>query len=120
MLPRSVVGPVFCAFLAGLSSQASQLPSTATATWLSGTRPMKFASLSTEQGLSQNTVLCALQDRQGFMWFGTQDGLNRFDGYGFTIYRHDNADPGSLRDNYILSLCEDRAGVLWVGTNKGG
>ena len=84
------------------------------------TRPLKFARLSTDQGLSQNTVLCALQDRQGFMWFGTQDGLNRFDGYGFTVYRHDEADPGSLRDNYILSLYEDRAGELWVGTNKGG
>jgi two-component system, sensor histidine kinase ChiS len=83
-------------------------------------RPLKFARLSIEQGLSQNTVLCALQDRQGFMWFGTQDGLNRFDGYGFTVYRHDETDPGSLRDNYILSLYEDRAGVLWVGTNKGG
>ncbi|MGH9834117.1 MAG: ligand-binding sensor domain-containing protein [Blastocatellia bacterium] len=92
----------------------------AAAAWLSAGRAPKFERLSTEQGLSQNTVLCALQDRQGFMWFGTQDGLNRFDGYGFTIYRHDEADPGSLRDNYILSLYEDRAGVLWVGTNKGG
>ena len=88
--------------------------------WLRAERPLKFERLSTEQGLSQNTVLCALQDRQGFMWFGTQDGLNRFDGYGFTVYRHDDADPRSLRDNYILSLYEDRTGVLWVGTNKGG
>jgi signal transduction histidine kinase/ligand-binding sensor domain-containing protein len=88
--------------------------------WLTAERPLKFEHLSTAQGLSQNTVLCALQDRQGFMWFGTQDGLNRYDGYEFRIYRHSETEPGSLRDNYILSLFEDRAGTLWVGTNKGG
>ena len=54
------------------------------------------------------------------MWFGTQDGLNRYDGYEFRIYRHAESQPGSLRDNYILSLFEDRAGTFWVGTNKGG
>ncbi len=82
--------------------------------------PVKFVHLSTAEGLSQSTVLCAAQDRLGFLWFGTQDGLNRYDGYGFTVFRHDDADPGSLRDNYILSLYVDREGVLWVGTNKGG
>ncbi|MCW5971371.1 MAG: hypothetical protein KIT57_22920 [Blastocatellales bacterium] len=94
--------------------------STPSAVWLNALRPVKFTSLTTEDGLSQNTVLCMLQDRQGFMWFGTQNGLNRFDGYSFNVYRHDAADPGSLRDNYVLSLYEDRGGVLWVGTNKGG
>lgn len=83
-------------------------------------RPVQVAHLAIAQGLSQNTVLCVLQDRQGFMWFGTQDGLNRYDGYEFRVYRHMETEPGSLRDNYILSLYEDRAGTLWVGTNKGG
>ena len=82
--------------------------------------PFKFDHLSTEQGLSQRTILCILQDRHGFMWFGTQDGLNKYDGQHFTIYRRDEADERSLLDNYILSLFEDRAGHLWVGTNKGG
>ena len=88
--------------------------------WLTVERPLKFEHLSIAEGLSQNTVLCALQDRQGFMWFGTQDGLNRYDGYEFRIYRHVETQPGSLGDNYILSMFEDHTGTLWVGTNKGG
>jgi ligand-binding sensor domain-containing protein/signal transduction histidine kinase len=101
--------------------QTTAVPAPTTiAEWLARERPLRFESLSTKQGLSQSTVLCALQDRQGFMWFGTQDGLNRFDGYEFRVYRHVETVPGSLRDNYILSLYEDRAGTLWVGTNKGG
>lgn len=101
--------------------QPAAAPSPTTiAEWLASERLLHFESLSTKQGLSQTTVLCALQDRQGFMWFGTQDGLNRFDGYEFRVYRHFETEPGSLRDNYILSLYEDRAGTLWVGTNKGG
>ena len=90
--------------IANRTSEPGQFRSSQAAAWLAAARPLKFTHLSTEHGLSQNTVLCALQDRQGFMWFGTQDGLNRFDGYDFTIYRHDDSDPGSLRDNYILSL----------------
>jgi signal transduction histidine kinase/ligand-binding sensor domain-containing protein len=103
-----------------VNSQAGQLETALPAQWLNSERPLKFEHLSTAQGLSQSTVLCILQDRQGFMWFGTQDGLNRYDGYEFRIYRHVETEPGSLRDNYILSLFEDRAGTLWVGTNKGG
>ena len=66
----------------------------------------KFDHLTQKQGLSQNTVLCILQDRQGFMWFGTQDGLNRYDGYDFTVFRHDPADPKSLTENFIVYLAE--------------
>lgn len=73
-----------------------------------------------EHGLSQSSVWCMMQDRQGFMWFGTADGLNRFDGYTFRIFRHRANDSRSLRSNTIRSLCEDRdSGVIWVGTNLG-
>ncbi len=81
---------------------------------------LKFEHLSVEQGLSQNTVQCVLQDRQGFMWFGTQDGLNKYDGFGFVVYKPDPQSPLSLSDNRIESLYEDRAGVLWIGTRNGG
>ena len=61
-----------------------------------------------------------LQDRNGFMWFGTQDGLNRFDGHEFELWQHDPNDPSSLGHSWILSLLEDRNGDLWVGTKGGG
>ena len=80
----------------------------------------KFQSLRNEQNLSQSSVRCILQDSRGFIWFGTQDGLNKFDGYSFTIYRHDEEDPGSLSNNSIAALYEDKSGVIWVGTVGGG
>ncbi len=80
----------------------------------------KFHHLSIYDGLSQGTVNTILQDRQGFMWFGTQDGLNRYDGYTFTIYKYSPDDPNTLGGNYISSLCEDREGIIWIGTNNGG
>ncbi len=75
-----------------------------------------FEHLGVNDGLSQGSVTCILQDRLGFMWFGTQDGLNRYDGYNIKVYRHDPADPKSLNENFIISLIEDRNGTLWVGT----
>jgi ligand-binding sensor domain-containing protein len=81
---------------------------------------VKFERLSIDQGLSQNTIYCALQDRHGFMWFGTQDGLNRYDGYNFTVFRNRSQDVTSLSNNFVSSLFEDRAGRLWVGTANGG
>ncbi len=83
-----------------------------------GADPVRFKRLS--QGLSQSTVNAILQDRRGFMWFGTQDGLNRFDGYAFTVYRHDPSDPNSIHDNYIWTMAEDAVGDLWIGTLNGG
>lgn len=80
----------------------------------------RFERLSIEHGLSQNTVTAILKDHQGFMWFGTRDGLNRFDGYQFRIFRHQPQQPGSISDNYIWALFEDEQGVLWVGTANGG
>ncbi len=79
-----------------------------------------FARLSIEQGLSQSIVECILQDSKGFMWFGTQDGLNKFDGYKFTVLRQDPANPNSLNGNWVLSLCEDRSGLIWIGLFNGG
>ncbi len=79
-----------------------------------------FQRLSIEQGLPQSTVTCILQDRQGFMWFGTQGGLARYDGHGFTVYKHDRLDPDSLAGDYIRALLEDDAGDLWIGTEAGG
>ncbi|MGB8951476.1 MAG: two-component regulator propeller domain-containing protein [Candidatus Aminicenantales bacterium] len=82
--------------------------------------PIQFYRLSIQHGLSQSSVNCILQDRKGFIWIGTQDGLNRYDGYNFTIYKSVPDDPRSLGDNNILSICEDRAGRLWIGTYGGG
>ena len=80
---------------------------------------VKFTHLSNLDGLSQSTVQAILKDRYGFMWFGTQDGLNRYDGYSFKVYRHTPKDTTSLRRSHILSLYEDRQGNLWVGTVNG-
>jgi ligand-binding sensor domain-containing protein len=79
-----------------------------------------FARLSIEEGLSQSIVECILQDSRGFMWFGTQDGLNRYDGYKFVVLRQNPKDPNSLNSNWVLSLCEDRTGLIWIGMFNGG
>jgi diguanylate cyclase (GGDEF)-like protein len=82
-------------------------------------RSIHFDRLSLEQGLSQATVNCILQDRRGFMWFGTEDGLNRYDGYAFSTFKHEEANPSSLSHNFVSALLEDREGFLWVGTRGG-
>ena len=80
----------------------------------------KFTHLSIEDGLSQTTVTTILQDRHGFMWFGTQDGLNRYDGYSFVVYRNDPNDLNSLGGNQIRKIVQDASGILWIGTSGGG
>lgn len=75
-----------------------------------------FRHYTNKQGLSHNTVYCAWQDKQGFMWFGTEDGLNRFDGLHFRTYRYNSHDSSSLSHDRIVSLFEDSAGRLWVCT----
>jgi ligand-binding sensor domain-containing protein/signal transduction histidine kinase len=86
-----------------------------------GTTPPegRFSRYSTDQGLSESSAEVILQDRRGFIWVGTTDGLNRFDGYEFRIYRNDPTDPKSLSDDSISDLLEDSAGRLWVGTERG-
>jgi len=80
---------------------------------------LAFRRIGTEQGLSQCTVLSMLQDQYGFMWFCSQDGLNRYDGYTFTVYKHRSEDSTSLSSSLTITLYEDRQGVLWVGTYNG-
>jgi ligand-binding sensor domain-containing protein len=77
--------------------------------------------LGVEQGLSQSSAYALLQDARGFVWIGTADGLNKYDGSSFTVYRHIASDSTSLSDNFIQVLLEDRSKRwLWVGTRDGG
>jgi serine phosphatase RsbU (regulator of sigma subunit)/ligand-binding sensor domain-containing protein len=83
-------------------------------------RAIHFKHLSLNEGLSQNSVFSMLQDQKGFLWFGTQDGLNKYDGYHFTVYKPDPDDTNSLSFNWINSLFEDDRGRIWIGTNGEG
>lgn len=76
---------------------------------------LKFNHISINDGLSHSQVNCMLQDNQGFFWFGTQDGLNRYDGHSFFIFRNRPNDPNSLSGNGIWALCEDSGGKIWIG-----
>jgi len=78
-----------------------------------------FSNLSLKDGLSQITVTSIYQDSKGFMWFGTRNGLNKYDGYKFDTFTLGSDKAASITDNHILSISEDKAGNLWVGTNNG-
>lgn len=80
------------------------------------TNSIKFKHITSNEGLSQNFVSAIFQAKNGFMWFGTKDGLNRYDGYEFKVYRHDPLDSTSLSGNFIESLFEDSKGRFWVGS----
>ena len=80
---------------------------------------LKFKHITDEQGLSNTSVECITQDAAGFMWFGTLDGLNRYDGYTITVYRNNPKDTGSISDNTITCLYRDREHRLWIGTHNG-
>ena len=82
-------------------------------------RTLRFEHLSVDQGLAQESVLAAAQDSDGFMWFGTQAGLSRFDGYRVITYRNNVADSRSLANNWVKVLYVDRSGRMWVGTDGG-
>lgn len=81
---------------------------------------LKFTHLTTDDGLSQNSIYAVLQDRQGFMWFATQDGLNRYDGNTFVVHKNNPSDPETISSNYVQDLIEDDNGYLWITTLNGG
>src|SRR5689334_11297142 len=83
-------------------------------------RHINFTPITARDGLLSNTIFAILKDRYGLMWFATTDGLNKYDGSHFTVYRNNTDDSTSLRANEILSLHEDKAGNLWIGTGGGG
>jgi ligand-binding sensor domain-containing protein/signal transduction histidine kinase len=130
-LVSSVVGLLLAA-CSGLSSVSAPTPSPVTSVKtvtqkipeekslpvVSGA--LRFERLGLEDGLSQSTVHAILQDKLGFLWIGTEDGLNRYDGYTFQIYRPDPENPEGINDRWITYLYEDSQGYLWIGTRLGG
>ncbi|HEX2845980.1 MAG TPA: ATP-binding protein [Chitinophagaceae bacterium] len=80
----------------------------------------KYERLTTSNGLSQGYVRGMLQDKDGFMWFSTKAGLNRYDGYSFKVFTHDAYDPHTISSNVINNLFEDSKGRLWIGTEDNG
>lgn len=80
---------------------------------------IKFERISTHEGLSEGVIMSIIQDRKGFMWFATYDGLNRYDGNEFKIFKNNQKDTNSLSNNTIRAIYEECDGVLWVGTYDG-
>lgn len=81
--------------------------------------PINFVHIGLNDGLSQSTVVDITQDRQGNMWFATHNGLNKFDGYGFTVYQHNDQDSYSIGNDIVRTCITDRQGRIWAGTNEG-
>src|SRR5450432_2301023 len=81
---------------------------------------LQFEHIGTNEGLSQSNVLCILRDSRGFMWFGTRDGLNKYDGYKFTVYRNDPNNKNSISNNYVPGIIESSNGNLWIAAWGGG
>ncbi|MBA7520479.1 Adaptive-response sensory-kinase SasA [subsurface metagenome] len=80
---------------------------------------LMFSHLTTEKGLSSNTVHCIYQDSKGFMWFGTDDGLNLYDGYEFSIFKYNSKDTNSLSSNSVFGILEDSKDQLWIAAASG-
>lgn len=131
------IGIVFLLFLGGFSlhpaAQAQNLSQTtnknlaalapaalASEGYLRRDNDIVFKRLNTEQGLSQSNVYGIVQDYVGFVWIATADGLNRYDGTSFKVYKRTPSDKTSLSDNFTTCLIEDRLGTLWIGTRDGG
>ncbi len=99
---------------------ASLLLFTSLAAFDAAGKLVRFEHLATNQGLSHSGITAITQDQQGFIWLGTPEGLNRFDGYDVEIYERVNGDDTALADDWIWSLAVDRTGMIWIGTNNGG
>jgi ligand-binding sensor domain-containing protein len=100
---------IFCLFILFSVKQSSHAQN----------ESLRFEHIGIEEGLSNNNVLEILQDRKGYIWFGTMDGLNKYDGYSFTKYQFDPFDSSSLSQNTIYTIWEDKYGFIWVGTYEG-
>lgn len=81
---------------------------------------LHFETLTTHDGLSNNTITCLYQDTEGFLWIGTANGLNKYDGNIFQTYYHDAKDTNSLSGNYIMQILQDDSGIFWIATRDGG
>ncbi len=80
----------------------------------------KFTHITSDDGLSTGTVNCSLKDSKGFVWIGTADGLNRYDGYNLKVYKNEKNDPSSISGNTINALAEDQNGIIWIATANSG
>ncbi|MFN8380954.1 MAG: two-component regulator propeller domain-containing protein [Anaerolineales bacterium] len=83
-------------------------------------RSIRFEHISLEQGLSQSVINVIFQDSKGFLWIGTEDGLNRYDGYSFKVYKPEEDNENSLSNRWITAIVEDKDGYIWIGTRQGG
>lgn len=81
--------------------------------------PIRFVHIGLDEGLSQSTIFGITQDKQGNMWFATYNGLNKYNGYDFTVYQHDEHNPHSISNDIIRSCISDRLGRIWIGTDNG-
>ena len=119
-MTRPRVGHAGVGGLVGALCLACTAPATAaTARWDALTSP-QFKHYSVDNGLANSALTALAQDRDGFLWIGSQSGLMRFDGYRFRTYQHDPQDSGSIPSNFVQSLFADAAGNLWVGTANAG
>ncbi|MBL4704715.1 MAG: hypothetical protein JKY54_09345, partial [Flavobacteriales bacterium] len=83
-------------------------------------RSIRFDNYTIEEGLSQSSVNAILQDDKGFIWLGTQEGLNKFGGYSFKVFKHDPGNQRSLSNSFIKTIIQDSHGIIWIGTESGG
>ncbi|MEM6327318.1 MAG: two-component regulator propeller domain-containing protein, partial [Bacteroidota bacterium] len=108
-LARGVTLAALAVFVGGLPSRA-QAPE----------REIRIDRLGVADGLAQTTVTAMVQDRHGFLWIGTEGGLDRYDGYRFVPFRHEPDSPGSLSSSFVTALAETPDGAIWVGTHGAG
>jgi PAS domain S-box-containing protein len=129
ILPKSLTIAILAVsiLISGLSVDFAGAQNTAASTTASR-RPedqllspyLRFGRFTAQDGLSSDQIRAVVQDKRGFMWFATLDGLNRYDGAGVKVYRYDPDDPNSLSHDIVRSLLVDQSGVLWIGTWNGG